>query len=310
MKLSHLNALRALEATLRCGTFSAAADELGVTVGAIGQQLRGLEDYLGLRLFDRLPSGVRPTVEAREVAEQLTMGFGAVDEALAQLRGGRDGRHLTISLTYHYLDHWLSNRLTSFYGAYPDIEIKIEASDALVDLRAENIDMAIRFSRDAGQGFDALEICHGCYLPVCTPGFAEVHGITPETRDLTGVPLFILYDRTTDPEWRDWAAWMKDFGLTSTDPFGGQHTTGQNTAVSGAGLVLTGLTEVFNDMREGRLVAPLGPRVMRRGSYMYRVIWPKTRRPNRAMRAFLAWIAAERDEFVAEASALLGVQLN
>ena len=99
MKLSHLNALRALEATLRCGTFSAAADELGVTVGAIGQQLRGLEDYLGLRLFDRLPSGVRPTVEAREVAEQLTMGFGAVDEALAQLRGS--GHALVEEISCH-----------------------------------------------------------------------------------------------------------------------------------------------------------------------------------------------------------------
>lgn len=306
MRVSHLNALRALEATLRLGSFSAAARELGVTVAAIGQQLRGLEDYLGLKLFDRLPSGARPTPQARAVAERLTAGFSSVEAALTELRSGRDGRQLAVSLTYHYLDHWLSNRLPKFYAACPDIEVKVEASDTLVDLRAENLDMAIRFSREAGPGFATLDICHGFYLPVCTPDFALNHGLGPGTRDVTGVPLFILYDRTTDPEWLGWPAWLQDFGLASRDAIGGQRTTGHNTAVSGSGLVLTGLTEAFNDLQEGRLIAPLGPRVMRQGSYMYRVVWPEARRPNRAMRAFLDWIAAERDAYLAEASGLLG----
>lgn len=310
MKLTHLNALRALEATLRLGSFSAASLELGVTVAAIGQRLRGLEDYLGLQLFDRLPSGVRPTEEARAVSERLTAGFAAVDEALTQLRGSRDGRHVTVSLTYHYLDQWLANRLPKFYAAHPDLEVKVEASDVLVDLRAGNVDMAIRFSREAGPAFAALDISPGCYFPVCTPHFAAAHQLSPETRDLTGVPLFILYERTTDPEWLDWPAWLQDFGLASREPVGGQRTTGQSTAVSGAGLVLSGLTEVFNDLREGRLVAPLGPRVLRRSTYRYRLVWPEERRPNRAMRAFVDWIITERDAYLTEASSLLGVPLH
>ncbi len=310
MKLSHLNALRALEATLRRGTFSAAADEQGVTVAAIGQQIRGLEAYLGLRLFDRLPSGARPTPEARMVAERLTTGFGRIEEALTELRRARDGRQLSLSLTYHYLDHWLAPRLPRFYARQPEIEVKVDAGDRLVDLLAENVDMAIRFSRDAGPGNDALDLYRGCFFPVCSPDFAAAHGLTPGTRDLSGLPLFVLYDTMTDPEWTDWPAWMTANGMTSRDAVAANRKTGLVTAVSGGGLVLTGLTEAFNELREGRLVAPLGPRVVRSFSYRYRLVWPSARRPHRAMRAFRAWIAEECALYLAEASALLGVPVR
>lgn len=310
MKLSHLNALRALEATLRRGTFSAAADELGVTVAAIGQQLRGLEGYLGLKLFDRLPTGARPTAEARAVAERLTAGFGIIDETLAELRAERDGRQLSLSLTYHFLDFWLSPRLPRFYAAHPEIEMRVEPSDRLVDLMSENVDVAIRFSREPGRELDALDIYHGCYFPACSPEFAAAHGLTAETRDLTGVPLFKIYDRMTDPAWIDWPAWIDTYGMTCREPVPAGRTTGNGTAASGAGLVLTGITAAFTDLRDGRLVAPLGPRVVRRYSYMYRLVWPNTRRPSRVMRAFLDWITTERDEYLAIASALLGVEVN
>ena len=310
MKLSHLNALRAFEAILRLGTFSAAADELGVTVAAIGQQIRGLEDYLGLKLFDRLPSGVRPTPQALAVAETFTEGFGRIEAGLSELRRARDGLQLSLSMTYHYLDQWMAPRLPRFYAAHPECEVVIDASDRLVDLLSENIDAAIRFSSGAGQGLDALDLHQGYTIPVCSPGFAETHGLTPQTRDLTGVPLYLVYDATTDPAWTDWPAVIKQFGLVSRDPVAAHRTTGGSTAASGAGLVLMGLTQTFNDLRDGRLVAPLGPRVTIPQSYRYRLIWPAARRPSQALRHFRDWIAGESDAYVAEASDLLGIRVT
>jgi len=309
VKLSHLNGLRALEATLRRGTFSAAAEELGVTVAAIGQQLRVLEDYLGIRLFDRLPSGAKPTPEAREVAQRLTAGFAQLEDAMAGLRGARDGRTLSLSLTYHCLDHWLSPRLPRLYAMHSDMEIRISAGDRIVDLLSENVDMAIRFSRDAGPGNQAIELFHGCYFPVCTAEFAAAHALTPDCRNLSGVPLFVLYDTTTDPDWDDWSTWIKQFGMTAGEMPAACRTTGQLTALSGAGLVITGLTEAFNDLRSGRLVAPFGSRVIRRSTYKYLLVWPAVRRRNRAMQAFCDWIAGERDRYLNEASELLGLEL-
>lgn len=310
MKLSHLNGLRALEATLRRGTFSAAAEELGVTVAAIGQQLRLLEDYLGIRLFDRLPSGAKPTPEACEVAERLTAGFAQLEDAMAGLRGARDGRTLSLSLTYHYLDHWLSPRLPRLYAMHSDIEIQVGASDRMVDLLSENVDMAIRYARDAGPGYRAIELVHGCYFPVCTPEFATAHALTPDCRDLSDVPLFVLYDATTDPDWGNWPTWIKEFGMTAGEMSGARRTTGQLTALSGAGLVITGLTEAFNDLRSGSLVAPLGSRVIRQSTYQYLLVWPAARRLNRAMQSFCDWIVGERDRYLIEASNLLGRDLT
>ena len=78
MRTSHLGALRALEAALRTGSFRSAADDLGVTTAAVGQQIRGLEEFVGCQLFVRKPSGAMPTEAAIGVASELTAGFGSI----------------------------------------------------------------------------------------------------------------------------------------------------------------------------------------------------------------------------------------
>lgn len=82
MRTSHLSALRALEAALRTGSFRMAADDLGVTTAAVGQQIRLLEEYVGCKLFVRKPSGALPTKAAIGVATELTAGFGSISTVL------------------------------------------------------------------------------------------------------------------------------------------------------------------------------------------------------------------------------------
>jgi len=310
MKLSHLNGLRAFEATLRRGTFSAAAEELGVTVAAIGQQLKGLEEYLGIRLFDRLPSGARPTPEARAVAEGLTAGFSQLEEVFAELRAGRDGRRLSLTMTHMFFEDWMSQRLPRFYALNGVTDVKIDTSDHLVDLAAENVDMAIRFSAEAGPGYEALDLHRSCYFPACTPDFAAAHGLHPGRTDLTGVPLFVSRDITTDPEWTGWPEWLKQLGVGQSDAPVAEHTAGRATAVTGAGLVLITLTQAFNDLVEGRLVAPFGTRAVRLSEYRYRLVWPSTRRLSRAMREFRGWLSGECDQYARTASELIGVEIR
>ena len=89
MRISHLNALRALEATLRLGSFSAAANELGITPAAVGQRVRSLEDFLGKELFERTSTGIRVLEDARQTETLLTNSFSGLAAALDQLRAGR-----------------------------------------------------------------------------------------------------------------------------------------------------------------------------------------------------------------------------
>ena len=170
--------------------------------------------------------------------------------------------------------------------------------------------MAVRFSPEPGSEFSFQDLHQGYFMPVCTPGVAEQYALSPDTRDLTGVPLFRLLDETSDPAWIDWPKILKAHGIRKDDLNPVQQLTGKGTALSGVGLMLMGLTESYNGLVEGRLVAPLGPDFVRPYSYGYRLVWPAGRALTRPMRLFRDWLMEERGTYLQTASKLLGVELT
>ena len=310
MKLSHLNGLRALEATLRNGTFTAAAEELSVTVAAIGQQIRGVEDYLGVKLFDRRPAGAKPTAEALAGAARLTVGFTHIEEVFGELGSeGKMGR-LKITMSHFILDDWLAARMPRFHGRYPGVAVSYHTGEELVDLFNSDIDMAIRFSIEPGPEYAFEPLHKGCFMPVCTPDFASRYDLHSEIRDLTGVPLFQFHDVTSDPAWVGWPELLESHSIRKSDPEPVQQASGYRVALSGEGLVLCGLTESFNDLVEGRIIAPLGPAFVIQYTFGYRLMWPAGRSLTRPMRNFRDWLLEERDAFLEQASDVLGVDLE
>lgn len=309
MKLTHLNGLRALESTLRNGTFSAAADELGVSVAAIGQQIRGLEDYLGVKLFDRQPSGAVPTDAAREIAAQLTIGFGQIGDALGQLGAVRRAAKLRVATFKWFHEDWLTDRIPGFYRIAPQVEVEFELSDRFVDLVGGEADIAVRVGPSGGAELKREPLFMGGFMPLCTPDFARAHGLSDTTTDLTDVPLFRYAPTSGDPAIVGWKELFERHGLRKTDPEPLNRVAGVRAALSGQGLVLCGLASSFAEIKAGRLVAPLGSRLYTSYSYPYSLVWSAGRSMTPAMRSFRDWIMAERQTFLAEASALLGVEL-
>src|SRR6056297_2802134 len=108
MKISHLNALRALEATLRRGSFATAAKELGVTPAAVGQRIRSLEEYVGRRLFERSANGAVPTAEARKLLPVLNTGFSALESALDELQPTQDLRRISVTMPESFAENWFA----------------------------------------------------------------------------------------------------------------------------------------------------------------------------------------------------------
>ena len=308
MKLSHLNGLRALESTLRNGTFTAAADELGVA--AVGQQIRGLEDYLGLKLFERLPSGAKPTQEALCVATRMTIAFTQIEEVFSELRSGSKDGSLSLTMSHFIMDDWLAVRMPRFHARMPGVEVSFDTGKGYADLFGGDIDMAIRFSPEPGPEYAFDELHPGCFMPVCTPEFAAKHRLSPDITDLTGVPLFQLHDETSDPAWIGWDVLLERHEIQKLDAGPLQMISGYRIALTGEGLVLCGLTESFNDLVDGRLVAPLGPKYVTQFSYGYRLVWPAGRTLTRPMRQFREWLLEEMADFVREASQLLDVQFK
>ena len=111
MRVTHLNGLRALEAALRSGSLRAAAEELGVTSAAVGQQIRNLESFLGRELLSRSTAGISPGPQALGVQHKLTSSFLALDEILRQLKQRKAGNRLALTLPSSFAENWVTGRL-------------------------------------------------------------------------------------------------------------------------------------------------------------------------------------------------------
>ena len=144
-RLPPLNALRAFEVSARHLNFRAAADEIGVTQGAVAQQVRHLEDALGSRLFDRLPRGLALTHDGAAYFADVQRALHAI--AYATDRLVRRRATLTISTTPSLASKWLIPRLAPFTDAHPDIDVRVIADPRLATFRNDGVDLAIRYGK-------------------------------------------------------------------------------------------------------------------------------------------------------------------
>ncbi len=301
MKTSHLTALRALEATLRTGNFRSAAAELGVTAAAVGQQVSKLEDYVGQKLFLRTPQGVQPTERANQIGDRLTSGFLTISEALAGLKSQRPKNRLAISMSQTTAEKWLCPRLSNFYALGISGDFRIDTMDRFVNLYTDDFDLAIRFGPAPPADHDDTFLFHEYVLPVCTPAFAKEHGLRDGKPDLKNVPILHMYEWTVDPDWVDWQAWGKKFGVANVEFKRGLRYTemsfGLQAALSGNGLILSGFTEAHIALMDGRLIAPFGSNFVTKASFEYRLVCAKGHHKSNLQQTFETWILEEAEIF-------------
>ncbi len=242
-----LNALRAFEASARHLNFRLAAEEVGVTQGAVAQQVRGLEARLGVTLFDRIPRGLRLTEAGRRFHTPLRRAFRLIDEAVDDLS---EQRQITISVTPSFASKWLVPRLNDFVSRHPDVEVQVDARERLADFQSDGIDIAVRQSRSPiARGLQATPLFSTEFVVVGSPDRAsEISG--PEDlmqhvllSDSHGLwPLFL---ERAGVEGRPR---MMNFSQTSL---------AIDAAIAGQGFALANAPLVSAELASGRLVQPL-----------------------------------------------------
>src|SRR5262249_451726 len=139
-----LNALRAFEAAARHLSLTKAAQELHVTAGALSHQIRGLEELLGLKLFERRVRSIALTQEGQQLDAGLRTGFDHIRDAVAALRDRGDARVLVISTPPGFTSKWLAPRLYRFSAEHPAIDVRVSSSMALANFRSDGVDVALR----------------------------------------------------------------------------------------------------------------------------------------------------------------------
>ena len=153
MKRTHLplNGLRVLDAAARHLSFTRAADELAVTPAAVGQQIRALEDTLGVVLFRRTTRGLELTAEAEAGLGALRDGFLQFEEAVRAMQAGQSSKSLTIAAPRDLTEKWLMPRLAEVARTDGELRFVLLSSDDAVDFTEANLDLAIRWGEGPGE---------------------------------------------------------------------------------------------------------------------------------------------------------------
>src|SRR5947209_5532445 len=212
--LPPLSALRAFEAAARLKSFSKAAEELRVTPAAISHQIHALEQDLGVQLFRRLNRAVELTASARVPLPGLSDAFAGIHASVRRLRAHNDTGTLTVTASPSFAAKWLVVRLHRFQERWPEIDVRISATDNVVDLTAGDFDIAIRYGSGRYPGLHVEPLLKNEVFPACSPHLLETGPPLRTPDDLRRHAL--IHDQTVDrdPLAPSWPMWLKAAGVT------------------------------------------------------------------------------------------------
>lgn len=280
--LPPLNALRAFEVAGRKLNFRAAADELGVSQGAVAQQVRALEDHLGVALFHRLPRGLALTPPGVAYLAGMSRAFDTMVEATAHLKARPEA--VTISVAPTFATKVLLPRLADLNAALPWVELRTVATEAVSDFDRDQIDIAVRLTRPPfPEGHEAILLFRQDLVAVASPHLIGNPPLPMTAEQLRSLPL--LHDAHNH--------WPAFFGVTGNLPGAvfNQTALALDAAMAGQGIAIAAHAFVHSDIDAGRLrqVAE----VTRAAGPDYYLVRKKEALHTPAAEAVWAWCATE-----------------
>ncbi len=306
-RLPPLNSLRAFEAAARHLSFKHAADELHVTPGAVSQQIKGLEAYLGFALFRRLPRRLTLTLEGEAMLPKLREGFDCLATAVARSRPQRAEGVLVVATPPAFAQRWLMPRLPRFAAAHPEVELRLSTSLGTIDSHEglgpdrKAVDpraaaqVEIRFGNGRYPGLRADRVFAVTYVPVCAPG--QVEGLQPLRQPADLKHRVLIHDDTIpDAALRPtWAQWLGLAGVQNIDPAPGPHFSNSGlameAAIDGLGVALVPKPLAEAEIAAGRLCLPFD--LALDSGQAYWLVYHEALAERPVVEAFRAWLLTE-----------------
>lgn len=298
----HLNALRAFEAAARHESFSAAAAELHVTPAAVGQLVRGLEEALGTPLFHRGTSGSKRLVlteAAQRALPDIRAGFERLSAGVARLKDVSSTGVLTVTVSPAFAAKWLLPRLERFQAAWPELDVRLDASTELLDFAARGVDIGVRYGAGGWPGLTAEKLLDEEVFPVCSPALLRQSRRLRRPSDLGGLRL--IHDRSVDARsgFVTWDAWLEKAGAKDVETKRGLRINNSaavlQAAIDGQGVALARSIMAHDDLAAGRLVR-LFPEVEFPSVLAYYVVYRPECATLPKLMAFREWLIREASE--------------
>ena len=286
-----LQALRTFVEVGQRKSVKAAAQALHVTPGAVSQQIRVLEERLGVVLLERERLGMRLTQAGASVYPRLLDAFLQIDQAMHALERAKGRRSLTVSTVATFAASWLVPRLGRFRQLHPDIEIRVEATSELVDLRRDRVDVALRHGLGDYPGLEVNFLMAPVLTPVASPEFLKAH-----QAQISGASDCLDFPLLHDSDRADWPLWLKAHGVPD-DTRAERGSSFEDdfllirAAEAGQGLALVPQAYAQEEIAAGRLVQVLDKPWPAR--FAYYAVTQHGASDRAEVRAFMDWIGTE-----------------
>lgn len=288
--------LKVFLAAARHLSFTRAGEELHITTGAVSQQIKLLEDWLGQRLFRRLPRRLELTDAGNRLLAAVAPAYAAVDLAIGRLRRGALSGVVRVRALPSFLAMWLAPRLPGLMRRFPQIELQVEAEDSTYSLRDGDFDLAIDLNDGTYPGFQSTVLLEEEIFPVCSPLLLRGGPPLDSPEALHHYPL--LHDMTAwrgSPPYAEWERYLRAIDAPQVDVrrgymFNRNHITMQ-CAIAGMGVAIARRTLITDELDSGRLVAPFRQTV--RTGKRYCLVYSAGALADPLVAAVHDWIAGE-----------------
>lgn len=297
--------IRAFEAVARHLSFRAAADELHLTQSAISRQIQSLETEVGSALFTRGTRSVALTADGIALLAAVTAALERLDAGVRRIRGARGRRGVNVSTFPSFASLWLLPRIEAYQREHPDLDIRIDANDRLVELDEPEVEIVIRHCPASRAPAGAVRLFGETLTPVAGPRLLEQAsaGAAPPLRtpaDLAQHTLLEEDSRLSSSPFFSWRHWLEQQQLPRLEPrrwiylnFTYQQV---QAALAGQGLALARLALVDASVARGELVEPFGADCRTHSNYAYWLVIAPGKHERPDLQRFAAWVQAQAAE--------------
>ena len=288
--LPPMMSLCAFEASARKLSFTKASQELHLTQAAVSFQVRKLEDKLGVQLFVRRNRNLSLTPEGLLLLTAVQNALSILEAGKKSVVGCGTDKHMTISVPFSLSGKWIAPRLHKLTRIAPDLDLRVDANDHLVDFDKESVDLAIRYCEHPPENLYSVLLFADTIFPVCSPRLMEK--FEGNLGPAQVAEQILLHDQMADYTWRDW---IQSVGLNNELAVGGykfSHTgNALDAAIAGQGIALGRLALVTDDLEAGRLVMPFT--TVETTNYGYYIVVPEKPQSNSLICTAIDWLIAE-----------------
>jgi len=282
-----ISAIRAFEAAARTGSFRDAANELHLTPSAISHAIRKLEGMMSTTLFERSARSVRLTPAGENLMRHAGAAFDNLRRGIEEV-AGRGPQLLRVHCAPSFAAQWLAPRLGRFIKAEPRLEVRLAASAEYARFGNDDFDLDIVYGQPRAEGVEIVSLGEETITPLCSP---EIARKIRKPKDLFSQVLI-----RSEVKQVQCHQWFVANGLESPAIHGmrlDRSFLAIAMASSGLGVTLESTRLAEREIATGRLIAPLAGRSVDIRYVGHHLVFPRSSRERRAVRAFTDWIKSE-----------------